>query len=79
MLCLIIGVILLCTLVAMLSVRIGDGIEVYSLGVTAEFPSVTVKSNAKIVFFLPSLNRTLCMGLHMGCFQHASQCLVPFC
>lgn len=78
-LCVIIVVKLLCTLVAMLPVRTGDGIEVYSLGVTAEFPSVTVKSNVKIYFFFPSLNRSLCMGLHTGCFQHSSPHLVTFC
>lgn len=68
MLCVIIVVILLCTSVAVLSVRTGDGIEVYSLGVTAEFPIMTVESNVKIVFFLPSLNRSLWMSLHIDCF-----------
>lgn len=68
-LCVVIVVILLCTLVvAVVSVRTGDGIEVYSLGGTAEFPSMTVKSNVKIGFFLPSLNKSLWMGLHMDCF-----------
>lgn len=61
-------IILRCTLVAVLSVRTGNGIEVYSLGVTAEFPSMTVKSSVKIVLFFPSLNRSLWMGLHIDCF-----------
>lgn len=69
MLCVIIIVIvLLCTLVAMLPVRIGNGTEVYSLGVTAEFPSMTVKSSVKVVFFLPSLSRSLWICLHIDGF-----------
>lgn len=51
MLCAIIIVImLLCTLVAMLSLRTGNGTEVYLLGVTAESPCMTVKSSVKMVF-----------------------------
>lgn len=69
MLCVIkIVIILLCTWVAMLSLRTGNGTEVYLLGVTAESPLMTVKCSVKIVFFLSSLDRITVDRFTLDCF-----------